>query len=131
MAEAVVKMHRGLWLPGCGKKSFFPLCPCRTVGPTRPENSARLPPSRHTACAPSGIIHTRSLHYESGSQDFSSFRRGRAGIGITWDQDCARSTGQFNWIFSETHVPRLGCGIRHTALFFLLGLRASQVTIEA
>jgi len=24
MAEAVVKMHRGLWLPGCGKKPFFP-----------------------------------------------------------------------------------------------------------
>src|SRR5215470_11763765 len=65
-------MHRGLWLLGCGKEPFFPLCPCRTAGPTRPENSARLPPPRHTAYAPSGIIHIRSQHSVSGLQDFCS-----------------------------------------------------------
>src|SRR5215472_6641757 len=65
-------MHRGLWLPRCRKKPFFPLCPCRTAGPTRPGNSARLPPSRHTAYAPSGITHTRSQHFASALQDFCS-----------------------------------------------------------
>src|SRR5215472_7069047 len=62
-------MHRGVWLPGRGKRPFFPLCPCRTAGPTRPENSARLPPSRHAAYAPSGIIHLRSQHFASRLQD--------------------------------------------------------------
>src|SRR5215470_11685079 len=65
-------MHRGLWLPRCRKKPFFPLCPCRTPGHTRPGNSARLPPSRHTAYAPSGITHTRSQHFASALQDFCS-----------------------------------------------------------
>src|SRR5215472_1231555 len=65
-------MHRGVWLPGRGKKPFFPLCPCRTAGPTRPENSARLPPSRHAAYAPSGIIHLRSQHFASSLQDSCS-----------------------------------------------------------
>src|SRR5215470_18006614 len=65
-------MHRGLWLLGCGKEPFFPLCPCRTAGPMRPENSARLPPPRHTAYAPSGIIHIRSQHSVSGLQGFCS-----------------------------------------------------------
>src|SRR5262249_26193821 len=62
----------GVWLPGRGKKPFFPLCPCRTAGPTRPENSARLPPSRHAAYAPSGIIHLRSQHFASSLQDSCS-----------------------------------------------------------
>src|SRR5215470_9188025 len=65
-------MHRGLWLPRCRKKPFFPLCPCRTAGHTRSGNSARLPPSRHTAYAPSGITHTRSQHFASALQDFCS-----------------------------------------------------------
>ena len=60
-------MHRSLWVPGSRAEPFFPLCPRRSSWIHYPQASAGLPPARLAAYAPSDIIRTRSLRYESSS----------------------------------------------------------------
>src|ERR1700693_3147431 len=60
-------MHRGVWVPHCGKEPFFPLGPHRRSWDTRSQGSIRLPAAGIAESAPSGIIPTPSLRCASRS----------------------------------------------------------------
>jgi DDE superfamily endonuclease len=60
-------MHRRLWLPRYGKKSFFPHCTRRSTGATHRETSVRVQTPRLPAPAPNVIIPIRSQQYAFSS----------------------------------------------------------------
>src|SRR5215469_16186246 len=64
-------LYCGLWVPGGRTEPFFPLCPCRSTGLTRPRSATSVPPSGFARYVSSAIILSRSPPYDKPLLAFS------------------------------------------------------------